>query len=68
MRALLPSDVEIVEVPAPTGRARGLSLSQNSLRKLGDRLQAIYDTGDEPLPARLNELIERLRRRERAKD
>ena len=68
MRALLPSDVDLIEVPPPTESVRGLSLRQHSLRTIGERLRATYDAGEGPLPARLHELVERLGRRERAKN
>ena len=68
MRARLPSDVDLIEVPPPSESARGLALSQRPLRAIGERLRATYDAGEGPLPARLHELVERLGRRERAKD
>ncbi len=68
MRVLLPSEVQRISVCEPTPNAIDPTLSPRSLQKIGDRLRATYDVAQEPLPARLAELVELLARRERPKD
>jgi hypothetical protein len=43
-------------------------LPSHALQHLGERLRVSYDVGTEPLPVRLTELVERLTRREQAKE
>ncbi len=64
MRALLPSVVEAVAVRFSAGRLKDRTLDPTSLEAIGDRLRATYEVADEPLPAKLAELVEQMARRE----
>ena len=68
MRALLPSVFEAIADRISADRLKDPTLHPDSLQTIGDRLRATYEVTDEPLPARLAELVERMARRERASD
>ena len=68
MQVLMPTDAPKVNFPFPVDATSDPVLASHSLQHLGERLRQSYDVAREPLPARLAELVERLARREQAKD
>jgi hypothetical protein len=68
MQVLQPTDAPEMTFPFPVDATSDPLLASHDLRHLGERLRQSYDVASEPLPARLAELVERLARREQAKD
>ena len=68
MQALLPTDTPEMTFPFPVDGTSDPLLAAHTLQYLGERLRQSYDVVREPLPMRLAELVERLARREQAKD
>lgn len=66
--ALLPSATPSLAFPLPTAAMSDPLLPSHALQHLGERLRVSYGVGTEPLPVRLTELVERLTRREQAKE
>ncbi len=68
MQVLLTTDAPKVTFPLLVDRTSDPVLAAHTLQHLGERLRLSYDVAREPLPVRLAELVERLARREQAKD
>jgi hypothetical protein len=66
--ALLPTDSSKAAFPMATALTSDPVLPPHTLWSLGERLRVSYDMHKEPLPVRLTELVERLARREQAKE
>jgi hypothetical protein len=68
MQVLLPTDASAATPPFPPESTLSQGLGSDELQMLGDRLRLTYRPVEAPLPVRLTELVERLARREQAKD
>lgn len=68
MQTLPSSDVEPVPAFRSTENVSDPSLKPRILRQLGDRLRATYDVAEQPVSARLIELVERLSQRLRTRE
>jgi hypothetical protein len=67
-QAMSPSHVRVVTPSFQSNSPSSQALGSYDIRALGDRLQLTYSPVEAPLPVRLAELVERLTRREQARD